>query len=160
MSDTQNPYQAPESEAAPISGSSGLPDQAAALLGATHPWIRFLAVLSFVGAGFLVLAGIGVLIFGLGFGSVLDFNGGATASLTGIVYIVMAILLFFPARYLWLHGNAMRDFAASGNEEDLMLSLSNGKSFWKFCGIISIVNIGIVAVSIFFLVISGFMSSF
>ena len=100
----------------------------------TQPWVRFLAIMGFIGAGFMVLVGV---------------TAGVAGAVTGrietiglmIVYPIMAVVYVFPSLFLLRYADRIRSFVASGQEQDLVGALDAQRSFWKFAGILTIVSI-------------------
>jgi hypothetical protein len=100
----------------------------------TQPWVRFLAIMGFIGAGFRVWVGV---------------TAGVAGAVTGrietiglmIVYPIMAVVYVFPSLFLLRYADRIRSFVASGQEQDLVGALDAQRSFWKFAGILTIVSI-------------------
>src|SRR5262245_24163986 len=86
-----NPYQPPRSsdyhDVVGGAATGEVPGEAVEALRETRPWVTFLAVMGFIGAGFMVLAGLGMLIAG---------SPRMEASL-GLVYIALAGLYVLPS---------------------------------------------------------------
>jgi hypothetical protein len=80
--------------------------------------------------------------------------------LLGVIYIALAVVMFFPARFLWLHGKGLKAFTKSGTESEYEASLRHIKSFWKFYGIVAIVYLGIIALAIVGIIIAGIVAAF
>ncbi|MDR2842720.1 MAG: hypothetical protein LBV52_05925 [Spirochaetaceae bacterium] len=167
MSDSSefNLYQSPENEAKPVSGLSGSVLSANSLnyLKGASPWLRFIAIISFISCGFMLLSGIIFIISGAAVGNIaaevaesaepsvntsaftrvgLMFSGVA-----GFFYVGCAVLSFFPAKFLWTFGSKLRDYVLRNSELDLEIALKNNKSFWKFAGIVTIVCIAILPIT-------------
>ncbi|HEY7187931.1 MAG TPA: DUF5362 family protein [Vicinamibacterales bacterium] len=106
----------------------------------TQPWVRFLAIMGFVAAGFMVLVGV---------------TAGVAGAVTGrletlglmVVYPIVAVFYVFPSMFLLRYADRIRTFVASGLEQDLASALDAQRSFWKFAGIFTIVSVvfGILA---------------
>jgi len=114
-----------------------------ASLAGTAAWTRFIAILGFIGAGFMAVVGIGVLVFGLP-GEAED--GANLMRLLGLVYLALAGIYLIPLLPLnqfasdaaRLKGNPSLGIAAE--------ALRHNRSFWKRIGIISIVSMALSAV--------------
>jgi len=100
----------------------------------TQPWVRFLAIMGFIGAGFMVLVGLTAGVAGAATGRI------ETIGLM-IVYPIMAVVYVFPSLFLLRYADRIRSFVASGREQDLLGALDAQRSFWKFAGILTIVSI-------------------
>jgi len=106
----------------------------------TQPWVRFLAIMGFVAAGFMVLVGV---------------TAGVAGAVTGrletlglmVVYPILAVFYVFPSMFLLRYADRIRTFVASGLEQDLASALDAQRSFWKFAGVFTIVSVvfGILA---------------
>jgi hypothetical protein len=106
-------------------------------------WAKFLAICSFVGLGMMVLAGVGMII--------LQFErqaNGLSTVIMGIFYILMAVIYFFPAVYLYRFATASADAIEKLNEDTLEEGLENLKSFFRFTGILMIIMFSLYAVGI------------
>lgn len=61
----------------------------------------------------------------------------------GIIYIVLALLYFFPVYYLFNYAKGTKQALESGNDDVLTTALVNLKSHHKFLGIMTIVMIAV-----------------
>jgi hypothetical protein len=80
----------------------------------------------------------------------LDYAAGMRIGLT-VVYLICALLFFFPCLYLYRFSVKMKLALASVSQENFDTSLQNLKSLLKFYGILTIVMLSIYAL-IFILV--------
>jgi uncharacterized protein DUF5362 len=116
----------------------------------TQPWVRFLAIMGFIGAGVMVLVGL---------------TAGVAGAVTGrietiglmVVYPIMAVVYVFPSLFLLRYADRIRSFVASGQEQDLAGALDAQRSFWKFAGILTIVSIVVGILISVFAVLAGVM---
>lgn len=131
--------------ARPAGGAPPPPDRLTAgmidSLRKTRPWVRFLSILGFVAAGLMVLAGVGVSIFGLVDGGESSGPfGGALMVGVGVLYVLFALLYIVPSRYLSRYASAIKTAVASPSKTAAVEeALRYQKSFWKFVGIIMLV---------------------
>ena len=108
----------------------------------TANWAYFLSILGFIGIGLMV-------IFGSLFGTFMAALSGASAYQTGLtagvgfVYVVLALVYFFPVYYLFNFSRKMKNALNSKNNEAFISAFSNLKSHYKFVGIFTIVIISI-----------------
>jgi hypothetical protein len=115
-------------------------------------WSLFLAIMGFIGIGFMLLAAIVM-------GTMMSSALGAATPIAGMggmlsgVYVVMAILYFFPIYYLYKYAADMKTALNSRNNDLLTSALGYLKSHHKFLGI-SI----IVVISLYILMIIGFVA--
>jgi|GEM_PF-269184 len=111
----------------------------------TTRWGKFLAILGFIGTGFIFLAGIIFLTFGSTmneFSSTPEFPPFVNP-LVGVIYLLMAVLYFFPCLYLFNFSNEVSKGLEMDNQEAFNFGFRNLKSLFKFMGIVSIVCIGL-----------------
>lgn len=113
-------------------------------------WANFLAILGFVSSGFMVILGLlaSTILPLLPFGNTV----GKPFSLVGVVYILLGILYFFPAYYLFHFANKVKNAIALLNQELFDESLLNLKKTFKFMGIMAI-----VVISAYILLIAGML---
>ncbi len=133
-----NPYMPPADPAArayPTGGGAGVSEMSVEMLRQTKPWVVFLSVMSFIGAGFMALLGVIMLVAGA-----LAPTGGPPTALLGLVYVPMAFFYVYPGVKLWKFGSAIGRLMASRDASDLDAALSEQKSFWKYVGICVIVG--------------------
>lgn len=113
-----------------------LSDQTINHLDETRKWTTFLSILGFVFLGLLI-------IFGLFFGRIFSRFGNMQmipfAGLIGIIYIIMAIIYFFPIYYLYMFSSYAKKACETRNPTDMEKAMQNLKSHFKFIGILIIV---------------------
>ena len=164
MSDTVNPYQSPSTVATPVKplvAQGTLTETMLVYLKGASPWLRFIGILGFIGAGTIALWGVFFFAVGLisggawtqipGIDTIADISGdlgGVFAVLTGLLTIGLAALAFFPARYTYRFGAKIRVYLREGREQDLELAFKNNKSLWKFLGIICIIQLAFIPLMI------------
>ena len=133
-----------------------LNDLAVAALRESAKWCMFLAIVGFIGIGFMVLFGafMSVAMSGIpedSYGSAMGANPIlALKAYFGIFYILIAALYFFPIYYLFKYATGTKQAIESGNSDVLSNALVNLKSHHKFLGITTI-----VVISLYILVIIG-----
>jgi hypothetical protein len=116
----------------------------------TQPWVRFMAIMGFIGAGFMVLVGLTAGIAGAATGRL------ETLGLM-VVYPILAVVYVFPSMFLLRYADRIKTFVASGLEHDLASALDAQRSFWKFAGVFTIVSFVVGLVLSAFAVIAGIM---
>lgn len=140
-----NPYSAPVelSHQASTGLGSMVPPDAVEMLAKTKPWVRFLSVMTFIGAGFMLLAGGIMTVAGGGMFAAASSSGGMPPALAGSMgvilagfYVVLAIIYIYPGVKLWKYASSIGGLMQSCSEEDLVAALKQQKSFWKFMGIL------------------------
>ena len=147
-----NPYQTPTITrvADDVGGSDPSLDGAATMLRQTKPWVRFISVLTFIGAAFMVLGGLVVMVTGAVAGM-----PGSMGVVIGSIYIVMAILYIAPAVYLWMYADRIGLFLRQRTPGVLASALEAQKSFWKFVGIAMLIVLGVYALAIVVALFAG-----
>lgn len=111
----------------------------------TTKWTRFLSILGFVGIGILII----VALFAGAIFSNLPTNGlgSPTSALPGamitIVYLILAVVYYFPIRYLYNFSVQMRNALSSKMNDEIEGAFMNLKSHYKFMGIASIIVISL-----------------
>ena len=112
-------------------------------------WAKFLSIVGFIVCGLIVLIGVFA-------GSVFtmfspyqnspysDFQGSAAGgfgAMLAVIYIVFALIYFFPCLFLFRFANKMKAALASNEQEVLNASFQNLKASLRFVGILTIIVI-------------------
>lgn len=111
-------------------------------LAQTAKWGKLLAIVGFIGIAFMVLM---ALLMGTAMSSMIGNNSGAGAAaafgsgMVTIIYLLFALLYFFPVLYLYRFSAKMQEALHTSNEEALQHSFKNLKSLFKFLGILTII---------------------
>jgi len=114
------------------------------VLNETRKWTKFLAILGFIGLGVLLLMG---LFIGTIFSSIIASMPQTTpfpTTMLSFIYIIMAIVFFFPVLYLFNFSEKMKIALYTSNQEALYEAFNNLKRHFKFIGILIIVELLIV----------------
>ena len=163
MSDAVNPYQSPEAVADPVSvpaAQGAITETMLIYLKGASPWLRFIGVLGFIGSGLTVLWGISFSAFVPIVGRVWDeipqvyqpFTAFMGAALLGgsmaVVCIGAGLLMFFPSLFVFRFGSKIQNYLRTGTDQDLEQAFRNNKSFWKFVGIICIIELAFIPLMI------------
>jgi hypothetical protein len=153
MSDSVNPWQSPGAviraeENSVVQG--GLTALMIRYLKEASPWLRFAGIMGYIGAGILVVTGV---IMAIVFAVTGDSTFGAGlasgfGALAGLIYVVIGVAAFFPARFTHRFGSKIRNYFLSNAGQDLEDALKNNKSLWKFNGILMIVSLAFIPVAI------------
>ena len=140
MSD--NMYTPPETVASATSTQNGgaVTAEAKEALAKTAFWYKFFGILGFIMCGFMVLAGIIVMIAMPAAGAVAKQSGfdsmmAGMGAFLGIFYIIMAVVMFFPVRNLYRAGKAGKNYQFTDSPDDLTASLEYTRKYWKFIGV-------------------------
>lgn len=155
---TTDPYSTPAADPhgrAGLATSGAVSTAAVEQLAATKPWVRFISVITFIGAGFMLVAAAGMGVMGMVGGTVGSVTRNANNPFTGAMgfglaalYVVLSIVYIFPGIKLWKYANSIAMLIQTGRNEDLVAALNQQRSFWKFVGIllISIMVLYVVAI--------------
>jgi uncharacterized membrane-anchored protein len=108
-------------------------------------WCLILSILGFVGLGFMVLAAFFVMVAG----AATPFGAGGAVGI-GFLYLVMALLYFFPIYYLYKYATQMKAALNESDNSGLTSAFENLKSHHKFLAITAI-----VVISLYILIILG-----
>ncbi len=114
----------------------------------TRPWVLFLSILGFIGAGFMILGSIGILIAG-------SAMGGAELGVIAIVYVVMAVVYIFTSLYLYRYASSIKMLLGGYGVHALEEALAHQKSFWKLVGIMAAVGMVVYALAIVAMIAVG-----
>lgn len=115
-------------------------------LGSIAKWAKFFGILGFVMIGLM-------LIFGVFFGTILaqSFSnmpsrvGGPSPILFSVIYIVLALIYFFPVRFMYQFATKMTRGIKNNDQMDFDASLAALKSHFTFVGIVTIIVLSIYA---------------
>lgn len=162
MSD--NPYQAPQADISavnPLISTGTLTETMVFYLKAAAPWLRFMGIMSFIGCGILAVVGIGFIVSGSSIPEIpgmpwFQFFGRGI----GFLYLILAVAVFFPARFTYSFGSRIRNFLQSNSEHELELAFKSNKSLWKFNGILTIIYLALVPVGIVLSIVAAVSSAF
>ncbi|MFZ4785088.1 MAG: hypothetical protein ACOYLH_06380 [Flavobacteriales bacterium] len=135
-----------------FSNTSSITTQIQENLRIAGKWGRFLAILGFIGLGFMILGSISM--FAFISNSRISGSNGMTMSGIGFLYLAIGILYFFPTLFLLRLSNAALNTGLYGNETDLEEMTLNLKKLFKFIGILTIITIGIYILVIIFSLIA------
>ena len=123
-------------------------------------WGKFLAIMGYVGIALLILF---TLLFVLGsslFGKLSYPVPGFSAfpmMAFGFMYLILAVIYYFPVSYLYQFSNRMKEGLNSNDEQLVTFGFKKLKSLFSFMGIFMIVTLSIYALAII-AVIVGSMS--
>ena len=130
--------------------------------GAT--WGKFIAIVGYVGIGFMSVISIAMIVFAPFMNKI---QGGQLGTISliamGAVYIIMAILYYFPVSFLYRY--SVRVIKAVNADDQMMLesSFRNLNNLFRFIGVITIIMLSIIALYLLimiptFIVMSSTMS--
>ncbi len=113
----------------------------------TSPWVKFIAVLAFIGSVVMLLMGLIFLVIGVLAPADSRMPGGGFVA-GGLIYLVITIFIcLIPGALMMRYSNAISCIPDAGQEavED---ALMRQKSFWKYMGIYTIVLLSLYVLGI------------
>ncbi|MDR0791843.1 MAG: DUF5362 family protein [Chitinophagaceae bacterium] len=125
----------------------------------TAKWSKFLAILSFIGAGFMLLLSF----FAGTLFSSMRYETGSIYRVPGMgvglffIYLIVAVLIFIPNLYRLKFANQCLSALDSNDQALLTSSFSNLKSFNKFYGIAMIVYLAICVLAFVIAILAAAM---
>lgn len=122
-------------------------------------WAKFLSIIGFIYCAFMVL----IAFFAGAFMATMFpmmGAGGENASMIGggvvtFVYIVLALVYFFPCLYLFRYASNMQDALAHNEQAKMQSSIRNLKSFFKFFGIVTIIMLALMVLGMVGMMLAG-----
>ena len=163
MSDAVNPYESPAAVVVPVKplvAQGSLTEIMLIYLKQASPWLRFVGILGFIGAGLAVLSGFSFFVLipliGQVWGDIPGFDVSFCDTFSAVAFgvsiavlcIGSGVLLFFPSLFVYRFGERIRSFLKSGKELELEQAFKNNKSLWKFLGIFCIINLAFLPLMI------------
>jgi hypothetical protein len=151
-----NPYAPPQADLRDVrpgaTFQAAVPFEVVEALRQTKPWARLLAVLGFIGIGFMVLASLAMLAFesSMKIGLPRGFGVGMMA-----VYLFMAGIQFPAALFLNRYASRIGNLLSSQAPSDLQEALVAQKSFWRYIGILTLIVMCIYILIIAFAVVGA-----
>ena len=136
--------------------------QAQSYLTESAKWGKFLAIVGFIFCGFMVVLAflIPALFSQLSQNSVSEATFGFSSSaktIMTVVYLILAIFLFFPCLYLYRFSVKMQVATRNVSQENFDDALMNLKSMFKFYGIFTIAILSFYALIIIVSIIGAAM---
>ena len=120
-------------------------------------WARFLAIIGFVFLALMVVGGIFLSTMMAQNMSQLDGGYGGSANVfasmgagLAVLYIIMAVIMFFPLLFLLRFANRTKAALASNDQQVLNTSFQNLKAYFRYIGIITIIILAFYAIAIVF----------
>lgn len=127
-----------------------LTKEAKGFLKEISKWAKFLAILGFIGVGFLVLIGFFYSNF-IDKSQISDIEKQLSFGwIYIIICVVFAILFFFPNYYLIQFSSKLKSALKSKDDATLTKSLELLKSHYKFYGVFSIIMLSVYTIVFLF----------
>ncbi|WP_153800698.1 DUF5362 family protein [Foetidibacter luteolus] len=133
---------------------------ASAHLYSSAKWGKFLAIVGFVFCGLALLL---AAFTGTFLNTLASMDGGGRYSNAGVlgattltvIYVVCAILYFFPCLFLYNYSSSMLKALESQDQEKLVRSFSQLKSCFKFLGVLTIIGLALYALILILIVVGA-----
>ena len=125
-----------------------LTDQAKSFLKEIGKWAMFLSIVGFIFMGLFVLLALLMFSMGSAMGSIGGAGIGAFGAAGGLVYLIMALIYFFPIRYLYMFASKIKAAFNNSNSQQMTDALENLKSHYKYIGIMMIIVLSFYALAI------------
>ena len=129
-------------------------------LAESAKWGKFLAIIGFIFSGIMIIVAFFLPVFLTQLPPYntmsSEFNSGMKVGMT-IIYLLLALLLFFPCFYLYKFSVKMQFAVKVVSQENFDDSLMNLKSMFKFYGIFTIIILSFYALAFIFGVIAAAM---
>ncbi|MET3979395.1 hypothetical protein ABIB62_001981 [Mucilaginibacter sp. UYP25] len=134
-----------------------LNEQAQYYLQKAGQWAYFLGIMGFVGTAFIAIM---ALFVGTIFTTMATINPmmAAAAGMGGlftVIYLLIALISFFFALYLYQFGDRIKKGITYKSAEDVTIALSKLKSFFKLWGVFTVVYLSFVALMIIISILGG-----
>jgi hypothetical protein len=122
-------------------------------LARTKGWTRLFSVLMWIGAAFLILGGIAMILFGVFAGTMATEMAEQLAAMggfigMGVVYFLMAFFYIYPALKLGGYSSRITDLINVPSEANLVAALNEQRAFWKYIGVLTVIMLVLYAVII------------
>lgn len=130
--------------------SHQLDTESTGYLSESAKWAKFISIIGFVFCALMVVI---ALFAGSIMASYMAAMGGSSGAAIGggfftVIYIVLALLWFFPCLYLYRFGTQMQTAMRNNELDKVTVSFRNLKSCFKFIGILLIVVLCFYALAI------------
>ncbi len=119
-----------------IRSPAGLTPRAIESIRKGGNWMMFFAILLFVYMALL-------LVIGVWMGNETGLGGAMIIS-----YLIVDVVLFFPAYFLYQAANHFKNFASGGSEEILEEGLVKNAFYWTFMGVLTIIFFSIFVIAL------------
>ena len=152
MEDSLDTYNMSQGNTQAILGEQGLE-----YLKETAKWGKFLAIVGFVIVGIIAVASlfIGAIFSNLPQGEMpIPFP----SSILTVMYLLMALLYFFPTLYLYQFSTKTLDAIARKEDDLLENGLEKLKSLFKFMGIMTVIVLGFYALGFIVAIVGGIVA--
>jgi hypothetical protein len=122
-------------------------------------WAKFIAIVGFIFCLFMIMAAIfmGAMFSSMG-SAVPGFPAVAGGGLISGLYLVFALIFFFPNLFLFRFGSQIQQSIRLNEQPRLQNSLRNLKAYFRFIGILYIVIIAFYVLIFVFVIFAGMLA--
>jgi hypothetical protein len=128
-------------------------------LAETAKWAKFLSIVGFVMTGLMVILSFFAGAIMTFYASAMGAGEAGMPPMAGgfftVIYLLFALLIFFPYLYLYNFANKMQAALRSSNQEELTKSFANLKSCFKFVGVLTLICLAFYALAFVIGLIAG-----
>ena len=130
----------------------------------TVKWSKFIAIVMFVAMGLMILGGLFMGMFGsmiskYGAEENTQLMGGIAPGLLMVIYIMIALLYFFPSFYLYKFSTLIKHSILFNNKQQFNEALNYQRKMYRFVGILMIVKILLYALLFLFVGLIGLVAA-
>ncbi len=159
MSDSTNPYENSQTEPQEQEFKEtfgAITERMISSIKNASSWVRFLSICGFIYAGLILVPTVLMLVLFPFAGPLRDNLFAAEIGIDGALFgfilfcvvLILGAVIIIPLLFLHNFGSKMRMFVQTNNTSALELAFKNNKSFWKFCGIFTIISLALIPVSL------------
>lgn len=124
-------------------------------LSTTATWAQILAIIGFIGIGYMLLSGL----IGLGFSFIFEDNNGRFEGMKNLKFIsglipltnlLIGAIMLYPILKLFNFSKFTKLALRNNNQKEMILAFESQSKYFKFMGILSLitVSIGVLALII------------
>src|SRR6185436_10598902 len=147
--EADNPFAAPARPVADPSGSSGTVSATVVeTLRRTKGWVRFMAVMGFIGSGLCLLVALGCAVVGFAGANALAQVQAPNPVFPAAIFFgyavlmcVAAVIYLFPSLRLLKYANAIGRLELARDSGALEGALEQQRAFWRVVGVITITSL-------------------
>ena len=119
----------------------------------TARWTKFLAIVGFIMCGLILIGGI---FFATRINTLSNQYGyyrntpgpGGMGALGIVIYVLIAVVCFFPPLFLFRFSDKMKTALAANNQVDLTTSFQNLKVYFRYIGVLTIIALAFYLLAI------------
>ncbi len=128
----------------------------------TRPWVMFMAILGFIGAGFMGIGGLSMIVVGAISGSAMKEAGGMGVGmllLMSLIYLLAAFVYVYFSILLLRYASSINNLVDTEKTRYLEEALLRQKTFWKGVGIMTIIGLGLTIIGTLAAIIIGVVAA-